>query len=101
VRYVSRHRCCRSMHSRLLDGFPARPPITALVRTAQRLSVRVRGYLPPHNFTVMPPSGKGAREQPMLTRRLTKIALIIATVVAGSLTLISGNAQAQDPRVEQ
>jgi len=26
---------------------------TALVRTAQRLSVSVRAYLPPHNFTVM------------------------------------------------
>lgn len=26
---------------------------TALVRTAQRLSVGVQGYLPPHNFTVM------------------------------------------------
>jgi len=25
---------------------------TALVRTVQRLSVRVQGYLPPHNFTV-------------------------------------------------
>ncbi|MBE9127925.1 MULTISPECIES: hypothetical protein [unclassified Coleofasciculus] len=28
------------------------PPNIALVRTVQRLSVRVRGYLPPHNFTV-------------------------------------------------
>jgi hypothetical protein len=27
---------------------------TALVRTAQRLSVSVRAYLPPHNFTVSP-----------------------------------------------
>ncbi len=26
---------------------------TALVRTEQRLSVRVQGYLPPHNFTVV------------------------------------------------
>jgi hypothetical protein len=50
----------------------------------------------------MPPSGEGAREQPMLTyTRLTKIALTIATTVIGSLTLVSGNAQAQDPRVEQ
>ncbi|KKJ00664.1 hypothetical protein PROH_05040 [Prochlorothrix hollandica PCC 9006 = CALU 1027] len=27
---------------------------TALVRTVKRLRVRVRGYLPSHNFTVMP-----------------------------------------------
>jgi len=27
------------------------PPNTALVRTEQRLSVSVQGYLPPHNFT--------------------------------------------------
>ncbi len=26
----------------------------ALGRTVQKLSVGVRGYLPPHNFTVMP-----------------------------------------------
>jgi hypothetical protein len=28
------------------------PPNTALVRTAQKQSVGVQGYLPPHNFTV-------------------------------------------------
>lgn len=36
--------------------YPANPaqPNTALVRTEQRVLVRVQGYLPPHNFTVIP-----------------------------------------------
>jgi hypothetical protein len=33
--------------------FLSRLPITALVRTVQRVSVGVRGYLTPHNFVVI------------------------------------------------
>jgi hypothetical protein len=40
------------MHSRLLDYFPSRLPITALVRTEQRFSMYIQGYLLPHNFTI-------------------------------------------------
>jgi hypothetical protein len=54
MRYVSRHGDCRAMHGRLLRWAYSRLPITTLVRTEQRISVSVQGYLPPHNFTVLP-----------------------------------------------
>jgi hypothetical protein len=38
----------------VLEGYLwGKPANTALVRTEQRLSVGVQGYLPPHNFAVM------------------------------------------------
>jgi len=39
-------------------GLPKARSNTALVRTEQRLSVCVQGYLPPHNFTVISIWGK-------------------------------------------
>jgi hypothetical protein len=39
----------------VLEGYRwGKPANTALVRTVQRLSVRVQGCLPPHNFNVVP-----------------------------------------------
>jgi hypothetical protein len=43
-------------------AFLPRLPITTLVRTERRLSVRIRGYLPPHNFTVRQTTPKPWKE---------------------------------------